>query len=248
VVGRGETTEVAATLPLIEHLEELRHRLIVVLAAIAAAAVVGFFLSESVLQVLGQALPDGTQVIQFRVAEAFGVRVRVGVFTGIAIAMPVILYQIWSFFSPALSARERRLVWPFLIVAVLFFAAGLAAGYLVIPNALSFLLDLALPGVEPMLGLSDYVSFVTLLLLAFGLAFQFPILMLLLNRAGILTYSFLANRRRYAAVIITLFAIVVTPGGDPLSSAVLSVVMYGFFEAALLLMRSTRDARQRADR
>jgi sec-independent protein translocase protein TatC len=239
------TTEVAqtddeATMSLLEHLEELRSRIIVVALAVGVAAVAGFFVAEPVLALLQAALPDGTELIQLRVLEGLGVRLRLALMIGLALAMPVILYEIWAFVTPGLTTRERRLVWPLLIMAVVFFALGLLLGYLIIPTALAFLLELALPGVPPMLDLAEYIGFVTTLMIAFGLAFQFPVIMLLLNRAGILTYGFLAARRRYIIVIIVVIAIMITPGGDPVSSGTLSLVMYGLFEGTLQLMRLGR--------
>ena len=229
-----------ATMSLLEHLEELRSRIIVVALAIAIGAVAGFFLSEPIIVVLRAALPPDTELIQLRVLEGVGVRIRLALMVGLALAMPIILYELWAFVTPGLTQRERRVVWPLLIVALVFFALGIGLGYLVIPNALTFLLDLALPGVPPMLDVGEYVGFVTTLMIAFGLAFQFPVLLVLLNRVGILSYRFLASRRRWAVVIIFLVAIVITPGGDPVSSAILAVVMYGLFEGALQVMRLAR--------
>ena len=228
---------------LVEHLDELRRRIIVVAIAVAVAAVAGFFIAEPVLGLLRAALPDDTELIQLRVLEGLGVRLRLSLMIGLAIAMPVILYELWAFVTPGLTTRERRLVWPLLILALVFFAAGIVLGYLIIPNALSFLLGLALPGVPPMLDVGEYVGFVTTLMIAFGLAFQFPVIMLLLNRAGILTYAFLAARRRYVIVLIVVIAIMITPGGDPISSGILSLVMYGLFEGTLQLMRVRRRNR-----
>lgn len=225
---------------LIDHLDELRNRIIVAAIAIGLAAVAGFFLAEPVLTLLLDALPEGSEVIQLRVLEGLGVRIRLALFIGLALAMPIVLYEIWAFVTPGLTRRERRVVWPLLIVAVLFFALGVALGYLVIPNALEFLLDLSLPGVEPMLDVGEYIGFVTTLMIAFGLAFQFPVILVLLNRVGILSYAFLAARRRFVVLIIVLVAIVITPGGDPISSGILSLIMYGLFEGALQVMRMAR--------
>ena len=225
---------------LIEHLDELRSRIIVAAIAIGLAAVAGFFLAEPVLTLLLDALPEGSEVIQLRVLEGLGVRIRLALFIGLALAMPIVLYEIWAFVTPGLTRRERRVVWPLLIVAVLFFALGVALGFLVIPNALEFLLDLSLPGVEPMLDVGEYIGFVTTLMIAFGLAFQFPVILVLLNRVGILSYAFLAARRRFVVLIIVLVAIVITPGGDPISSGILSLIMYGLFEGALQVMRMAR--------
>jgi len=225
---------------LVEHLEELRSRIIVVALTVAVAAVAGFFLAEPTLTILLNALPEGSDVIQTRVLQGLGVQIRLALFIGLALAMPVILYELWAFVTPGLTRRERRVVWPLLLVAVLFFALGIGLGYLIIPNALEFLLDFSIPGVAPMLDVGEYVGFVTTLMIAFGLAFQFPIVLIMLNRIGILTYAFLAARRRFVVIIIVLVAIVITPGGDPISSGILSLIMYGLFEGALQVMRMGR--------
>ena len=225
---------------LVEHLEELRSRIIVVALTVGVAAVAGFFLAEPAIAILLNALPDGSELIQLRVLEGLGVQIRLALFIGLALAMPVILYELWAFVTPGLTRRERRVVWPLLLVAVLFFALGIGLGYLVIPNALEFLLGFSLPGVPPMLAVGEYIGFVTTLMIAFGLAFQFPIVLIMLNRVGILSYAFLAARRRFVVIIIVLVAIVITPGGDPISSGILSLIMYGLFEGALQVMRMAR--------
>ena len=226
---------------LIEHLEELRSRVIIVAITIVLAGIVGFFLSEPIIAILRQALPEGKQtLLQISVGESLAVRLRVALYVGIAISVPVILFQLWRFVTPGLTRSERRLIWPMLIVATLLFALGIGIGYFTIPYALNFLLGLTLPGVETQLRLSEYVSFVSTVMLAFGLAFQFPVLLLLLARVGILNYRFLSARRRWAILAIVLFAIIATPGGDPLSSTVLSLVMYALFEGTLQLIRKLR--------
>ena len=226
---------------LLGHLEELRSRIIVIAITIVLAGIVGFFLSEPIIGILRAALPEGKQtLIQISVGESLAVRLRVALYVGIAVSVPVILYQVWRFVTPGLTRSERRLIWPMLIAAVFLFALGLGLGYVVLPFALDFLLSLTLPGVEDQLRLSEYVSFVSTVMLAFGLAFQFPVLLLLLARVGILNYRFLSSRRRWAVLAIVLFAIVATPGGDPLSSIVLSLVMYALFEGTLQLIRRMR--------
>jgi sec-independent protein translocase protein TatC len=223
---------------LLEHLEELRSRIIVIAIAIGVAAVAGFFLADSIITLLRQPLPEGgAELIQTTVGEAFGVRVQLALMSGVAIAMPIILYEIWAFVTPGLTRGERRLIWPLLIAAIVLFAAGLALGYLLIPVAINFLLDFSLPGVQPLLGLADYVGFVTTLMLAFGLALEFPVILYLLARMGILSYAFLSRRRRWAVLLIVLFAVVITPGDILIGSLTLAVVMYGLFEITLQLIR-----------
>ena len=223
---------------LVEHLDELRSRIIVVAVAIGLGAVAGFFLFEPIIALLRQPLPEGgAELIQTTVAEAFGVQLQLALVTGLALAMPVIFYEVWAFVTPGLTRSERRMVWPMLGVSIVLFAAGIALGYLLIPLAIDFLLGFALPDVPALLGLSDYVSFVTTFLLAFGLALQFPVVMFLLARLGILSYGFLARRRRSVIVMIVLFAMVITPGDIVIGSATLAIVMYGLFELTLQLIR-----------
>jgi sec-independent protein translocase protein TatC len=223
---------------LLEHLEELRRRIIVIALAVLAASVAGFFLAEPIIVLLRAPLPaQGAELIQFSVTEAFGVQMQLALTTGFALAMPVILYEIWAFVAPGLTRSERRLIWPLLGAAVVLFAAGLALGYLLIPVAINFLLGFSLPDVQPLLGLSEYVGFITTFLLAFGLALEFPVVMYLLARLGILSYAFLSRRRRYAILVIALFAVVITPGDIVIGSATLAIIMYGLFEITLQLIR-----------
>jgi sec-independent protein translocase protein TatC len=227
-----------ATMTLLEHLEELRSRIIVIAIAVLVAGIAGFFLAEPIIALLRAPLEQQqADLIQTGVGEAFGVRIQIALVTGLAMAMPVILYEAWAFVTPGLTRGERRLVWPLLGVAILLFGAGVALGYLLIPLAINFLLDFSLEGVQPLLGLDDYVGFVTTFLLAFGLALQFPVILFLLARLGVLSYEFLARRRRYIIMLIVVFAIVITPGDIVVGSFTLALVMYGLFEVSLQLIR-----------
>jgi sec-independent protein translocase protein TatC len=222
---------------LLEHLEELRRRIIVVAVAILLAAIAGFYLADPIIVALRAPLPEGVELIATEIGEQFGVRIQVALMAGLALAMPIILFEIWAFVTPGLTRSERRLVWPLLIAAIVLFVAGLGLGYLLIPVAIDFLLGFSLPGVAALPRLADYIGFVTTLLLAFGLALQFPVILYLLARLGILSYAFLSRRRRFVALLIVLFAIVITPGDIVIGSATLAVVMYGLFEATLQLIR-----------
>jgi sec-independent protein translocase protein TatC len=177
-----------ATMSLLEHLEELRRRIIIIALAILACAVAGFFLAEPLITLLRAPLPaQGAELIQFSVTEAFGVQMQIALMAGLVLAMPVILFEIWAFVTPGLTRSERRLVWPLLGAAIVLFAAGLVLGYLLIPVAINFLLGFSIPGVQPLLVLSEYFGFITTFLLAFGLALEFPVVMYLLARLGILS-------------------------------------------------------------
>jgi sec-independent protein translocase protein TatC len=226
---------------LLDHLEELRRRLIIIIVAILLAAVAGFVVSGSVLDLLRSRLPVPYQTIYFTgPADAFGVQVKIAGFIGIALAMPVILFQIWRFVTPGLTRSERRVVWPVMIAAIFLFALGIVVGFLIVPFAMAFLIGFARPGLQPLLTIDGYIGFVTTMLLAFGIVLEFPILLVGLARVGILSHKRLSAQRRLVIVGITVFAIVVTPGGDPISPLILGSVMYLLFEASLLVIRLIR--------
>jgi sec-independent protein translocase protein TatC len=230
-----------ATMTLLDHLEELRRRLIIIIISIVAAAVAGFVVSGWVLDLLRSRLPSQYQTIYFTgPADAFGVLVKIAGFIGIALAMPVILFQVWRFVTPGLTRSERRVVWPVMIAAIFLFALGIVVGFLIVPFAMTFLLGFSRPGLQPLLTIDGYVGFVTTMLLAFGIVLEFPILLVGLARVGILSYKRLAAQRRLAVVGITIFAIVVTPGGDPISPLSLGSVRYLLFEGSLLVIRLIR--------
>jgi sec-independent protein translocase protein TatC len=234
-------TDEEATMTLLDHLEELRRRLIIIIVSILAAAVLGFIFAGSVLDLLRSRLPHDYQTIYFTgPADAFGVYVKIAGAIGIAVAMPVILFQVWRFVTPGLTRSERRVVWPVMLAAVLLFALGIVVGFLIIPYALNFLLGFAREGVQPLLTIDGYIGFVTTMLLAFGIVLEFPILLVGLARVGVLSYKRLAAQRRFAIVGITIFAIVITPGGDPISPLILGSVMYLLFEGSLLVIRLIR--------
>ena len=229
------------TMSLIEHLEELRRRLIVVVVSVLVAAIVGFLVSRPVLDLLRAPLPDEFQTLYFTgPADAFGAQIKIAGFLGIAFAMPVILFQVWRFVTPGLTPRERRFIWPVMVAALVLFALGVLIGYVVIPYALNFLLGFAGNGIEPNLTVEAYIGFVTTMMLAFGLVLEFPIVLIGLARVGILSHRRLASQRRWAILAIVLFAIILTPGGDPISPLILSSVMFLLFEGSLLVIRLIR--------
>ncbi|RPH35172.1 MAG: twin-arginine translocase subunit TatC [Chloroflexi bacterium] len=229
----------ASAMTMVEHLEELRRRLMVVIAAIGIAAVLGFLVSGPVLDLLREPLPDEFDTIYFTSpAGAFVAQLKIAGFIGVALAMPVILYEIYKFVTPGLMPGEKRLLWPFLLVGVVLFGLGVVIGFVVIPYALGFLLGFAREGVEPLLTIDEYIGFVTTLMLVFGLMLQFPVVLYVLARLGIVTPKWLASRRRWAILIIAIVSALATPGGDPFSMVILALFMYGLFEATLIVVRT----------
>jgi sec-independent protein translocase protein TatC len=234
-------TDDEATMSLIEHLEELRRRLIIVVVAILLAAIVGFIFSRNVLLLLIAQLPEEYRDVQILgPADAFTAQLKVAGFLGIAIAMPILLFQLWRFVGPGLTPRERRLVWPGILAALVLFVLGVVIGYVVIPYTLRFLLGFAEGLADPNLTIDGYIGFVTTMMLAFGLVLEFPIVLIGLARVGILSHRRLAAQRRWAVLAIVLFAILLTPGGDPISPLILSGVMFLLFEGSLLVIRLIR--------
>lgn len=226
---------------LIEHLEELRRRLMIIVVAVLVAAIAGFVISRPVLDLLRVPLPDQYDtLIILGPADAFAAQLKIAGFLGIAFAMPIILFEVWRFVTPGLTRRERRFIWPVMLAALVLFALGVTIGYIVIPYALNFLLGFAGNGIEPNLTVEGYIGFVTTMMLAFGLVLEFPIVLIGLARVGILSHRRLASQRRWAILAIVLFAIVLTPGGDPISPLILSSVMLVLFEGSLLVIRLIR--------
>jgi sec-independent protein translocase protein TatC len=236
---RESAVDDGATMSLLEHLEELRRRIVIVALTILGGAIAGYFVSEPLISILRQALPEEAQVVVLRVAEPFGVRLQLALMTGVALAVPMILYQVWAFVTPGLTRSERRLVWPLLGVAIILFAGGLGVGYMLIPVAVSFLLSFSPADVPELLSLAEYVDFISTFLLACGLALQFPVVLYLLARIGVLSYAFLSRRRRWVVLVIVAFAIVITPGDIVIGSGALAIILYGLFEITLQLIRVT---------
>jgi len=233
-----KTTTTTMTMTLVEHLEELRRRLIVIVLSVLGAAVIGFVLSRPVLALLRDRLPEAYRELIFLApADALTAQLKIAGFLGIAMAMPVILWQLWRFVGPGLTPRERRYVWPVIGAALILFVTGVGIGYLVIPYTLQFLLNFSEGLATPNLTIDGYIGFVTTMMLAFGLVLEFPIVLIGLARVGVLNYRRIASRRRWAVLAIVLFAIVLTPGGDPISPLILSGVMFILFEGSLLVIR-----------
>ena len=219
---------------LLEHLTELRSRLIRAVLAVAAGSVVGFLLAPRIIDIL--IAPVG-QVQVLGLGDAFFINVKIAVVVGVILAMPVLLYQGWAFIAPGLTPAERRVVRPWVPVALGFFVLGVAIAYFVLPYAVGFLLAFTGPKLVNGIAAGPYFDFVTTLFLAFGLVMEFPILLFGLSRVGIITSQRLSASRRYVLLGIAVFATIATPGGDLVSPFVLGTTMYILYEVTILVIR-----------
>jgi sec-independent protein translocase protein TatC len=156
---------------------------------------------------------------------------------GLILAMPVVLYQAWAFIAPGLTSEERRLVRPWVPVALLFFAIGIAVAWVVLPFALGFLFSFESDAIRITPTIDNYFGFISTMFLAFGLTMQFPIVLYILSRVGIVTSQRLRTARRYVILGIAVFATVITPGGDLVSPTVLGLTMYLLFEISIFAIR-----------
>ena len=240
--------------PLMEHLVELRRRLLWSVATLFLCFVVCLYFAKDIFAVLVQPLLKAGQgrLIYTDIFEAFFVEIKVALFAALMLSFPVIAAQMWQFVAPGLYKKEKRAFLPFLIMTPFFFIGGAAFAYFfAMPWALHFLLsyqgDVGGVRQEALPGVGNYLTFVTRFLFGFGTAFLLPILLMILERAGIVTREQLAKSRRYALVGAAAAAAVLTPP-DAVSMLMLLVPLYGLYEFAILAIRVThwRAARKAA--
>src|SRR3954464_14763223 len=224
-------------LTVVEHLDELRTRIVVSISAFAVAFALCFWQNSRLLDIANMPLPDGRVPITLGVAEPFTTTVTVSAYAAIVISLPVILYQAYAYMLPALADRERRVIVPFLVMVPVLFCAGAVFGYFVVlPAATKFLLNFNQSQFNIQIRAKDYYSFFTVTLGAMGLIFQLPIGILAVTRLGIVTPKQLAQNRRYAYVIIAVVAMIL-PGTDPVSMLLEMAPLIVLFEASLILAR-----------
>lgn len=225
--------------PILAHLDELRWRILKAGGGILAASILAFVFADQLRHLVEMpfhlADPDA-QFQTFGPAEQWGVLMRVSFFGGLILASPVVLYQIWAFINPALTQRERRWAVPIIGSMVTLFVGGVAFGYWLLPRGLEFLLGI-LPDVRNDLRLSDYYSFALRFLLAFGVSFLYPVFLFAASAAGVIGSEQLARGRRWAVLGVVTMAALVTPTGDALTLAFLSVPLYIMYEVTYWLVR-----------
>ena len=227
-------------MPLVDHLTELRTRLIWSAIALALGAVVAFALYNRILDFLIRPYTDITGKTQFVILdplEGFAARLKVSAWGGAFLASPVVLWQLWRFITPGLHKKEKKFAIPFIVGSILLFVLGATVALLTFEQALSFLVGVGGPNVDPLFSPAKYLGLVTLMMVAFGIAFEFPILLVFLQLAGVVTSRKLRSWRRPALVIVVAVAAVITPSQDPYSLFAMAAPMYLFYELAILIGR-----------
>jgi sec-independent protein translocase protein TatC len=228
----------------IEHLEELRYRLIVSIFAILVGAIIAYFLYPRIIDILKAPLDKAGRIGDVTVSDlyvaglttAFVFRMKVSAFAGLIFALPVTLYQLWRFITPGLERRERRYSFPFVVSALVLFAFGGLVAFYLMPAGIRFLLGFV-PPAKPLIHLNEYLNFVMLMVIAFGISFEFPLVLVFLGAAGILSSQQLRSKRRVAVFAAFVVGAVATPSADPLSQTLLALPLYILYEVAILVVR-----------
>ncbi|MFF6994037.1 twin-arginine translocase subunit TatC [Streptomyces sp. NPDC008313] len=248
-------------MPLVEHLRELRNRLAKAVLAIVVVAIVAAFFSEQLMQFLADPVPKCAKglaesnggncaVVTFNTLLApFSLTVKVSLMAGVIVSSPVWLYQLWAFIAPGLHKNEKKYTYAFVVLAVPLFVGGAALAYQVIPVSMQVLLSLTPEGSGNILGLDDVVDFTVRMVLVFGLAFELPLLLVMLNAVGLVTGTRMASWWRGVIMGVFVFGAVATPTTDPVGMIALSgpiVVLY-FFAVLFSLMNDRRRRRGNPD-
>lgn len=230
-------------MPFLDHLEELRWRILWSLLALIVSVVIGFLVVTE-FDVLGLLIApiepflDGSKLKYLSPTDPFFITLKLSVLIGLVLASPVIIYHVWSFVSPALLTSEKRAIVPSLYLGVVLFAAGVAmAYYIVLPVTLRFTMGFQTASLEQAIVIGEYMNVVTRLLLAFGVVFEMPVVILALAALGLVTPDFLADKRRHAIVTITIVSSLITPGDVITITVLMMVPLVLLYEFSILLAR-----------
>jgi sec-independent protein translocase protein TatC len=226
----------------VEHLTELRRRIIISLFGFVFAASLAYWFAPDIIRFLLHYYTNATHGAQQHFiftgpVDAFVTRLKVATYAGIIGSLPIWLWELWRFITPGLHPREKRYAIPFVVSSLLLFAAGGTVAFLILPEALSWLLKAGGSELQPLLTADKYIGLVSLMVLAFGLAFEFPVVIMFLLIARIITTRMLRRRRRWAIVLIFAFAAIITPSQDPYSLFFMAIPMCLFYEACIIIGR-----------
>jgi len=227
-----------SSMTVVEHLDEMRSRVIWVLLSIIIFTIIGFVFSDQIVNFINKPfLETGKKLNVFKLTGGFIIKLKASVGTALVISLPLILFQIWRFISPAIDKSNRMFARMSLLFAVVLFYSGAAfVFFLLMPFAITMLLDFIPPEMISTIGADDYLSFIFLFSIAMGVLFELPIIILVLTKIGIITPLFLITKRKYAIVAIWVIAALITPA-DPLSQILVAVPLMFLYEISILLSK-----------
>ncbi len=236
-----ETRPTPDAMTLIEHLTELRRRVMLSALAFIVAATFAFIAYNPILSFLRhpycQAEAGHCAFYITGPLDGLSLRVKIAAYGGLFLASPVLLWQVWRFITPGLNKREKRYAIPFIVASITFFTFGCLVAYLIFPHALRWLGSIGGPSLHQILDPVNYLSLIVLMMTVFGLTFEFPVLLVSLEAARVLTPKKLASWRRWAIVGIVVVAGVVVPSSDPFSMLAMAVPLYVFYELSIIAGR-----------
>ena len=247
---RTELTDEEGKMSFLDHLEELRKRLIRGAIAIGIAFVICLAFSEYLFSFWAapviRLLPKDSSLVVTGLPDPFFVYLKVDFITAFFIALPFVLYQVWLFISPGLLEHERKLAVPFVFLATFLFFVGAAFAYFVVfPAAFKFFLGYSTPELKPMIAIREYVSLVMLLMLSFGLIFETPIIIVFLGLLGVVDSTFLKKGRRYFVVLAFIIGAILTPTPDVINQSLMAIPLLLFYETGIIALRFMEKKRER---
>jgi sec-independent protein translocase protein TatC len=249
-----DTAAARGEMPFLDHLEELRWRILWSLLALVIASVVGFLLvhylgvMEILIRPIRPLLPEGQRLKFFSPADPFFITLKLALVAGVILSFPVIVYHAWAFLAPALEAHERRVIIPSMYMGLVLFCAGVAMAYfLALPLSLIFLMGFQTDFLEQSIEVGRYLAFVTRLLIAFGVVFELPVVVMILSALGLVTPEFLRSKRRHAIVAITVLASLLSPGDVITVTVLMMAPLILLYEFSILLSRMIYRRRERQE-
>ena len=227
---------------MLEHLGELRNRIFISLAAVLVGGIVAFFYSNEIIKFLvtyyqHAVKNDHAKLNNLSPVDGFVIRLKVATYGGIVLALPVWLYQLWRFVTPGMNAREKRYAIPFVASAIVLFLLGALVAFLTLEPALTFLIQVGGSSQQAAYTSEKYISLISLMVVAFGISFEFPVVLVFLLIARVLKVEQLQRARRWSIVGIFLFAAIITPSQDPYSLFFMAVPMCLFYEGSIIIGR-----------
>jgi sec-independent protein translocase protein TatC len=241
---RSEARPTPDSMTLVEHLTELRTRVLVCAAAFLVMAVVAFVVYPQILSFLKhpycQVAPKHCSFYITGPLDGLALRVKIAAYGGLFLASPVLLWEFWRFITPGLHPKEKRYAIPFVVASISLFALGCVVAFLTFPHALKWLDSIGGPSLNEIYDPTKYLSLIVLLMVVFGITFEFPVLLVSLEVAGVVTPQKLSSWRRWAIVGIVVVAGVITPSSDPFSMLALAIPLYIFYEMSIVIGKLIR--------